>query len=81
MVRKHQGIIQFGGKNGKLKKGYRYTGKRTKAGLPIISASKKVVRIKKVKGGKTQENDVGKCNQNIIDLLKNNVVTCKGYRT
>ena len=36
MVRKHKGIHQIGGKKGKLKKGYKYTGKKTKSGLPII---------------------------------------------
>ena len=35
-VRKHKGIVQTGGRRGKLKKGYRYTGKKTKSGLPII---------------------------------------------
>jgi len=35
-IRKHKGIIQNGGNKGKLRKGYKYTGKRTKTGLPII---------------------------------------------
>ena len=35
-IRKHIGIIQKGGKRGKLKKSFYYTGKRTKKGLPII---------------------------------------------
>ncbi len=39
-IRKHKGIIQTGGNKGKLKKGYRYSGKRTKKGLPIIIKSK-----------------------------------------
>lgn len=36
-VRKHKGIHQTGGNCGRLKKGYKYTGKRTKTGLPIIT--------------------------------------------
>ena len=47
MSRKHKGIIQKGGNKGKLKKGYKYTGKRTKTGLPII---KKVKKTKKQRG-------------------------------
>jgi len=39
-VRKHKGIIQSGGNKGKLKKGFKYTGKRTKTGLPIIKKTK-----------------------------------------
>jgi hypothetical protein len=35
-TRKHKGIIQTGGNKGKLKKGYRYSGKKTKTGLSII---------------------------------------------
>lgn len=35
-IRKHQGIHQSGGKKGKLKKGYKYSGKKTKTGLSII---------------------------------------------
>ena len=38
--RKHQGIIQNGKKRGKLKKGYKYIGKKTKSGLPIIKKVK-----------------------------------------
>ena len=38
-VRKHKGIHQHGGNKGKLKKGYKYSGKRTKTGLPIITKS------------------------------------------
>jgi hypothetical protein len=34
--RNHQGIHQRGGKKGKLKKGYKYSGKRLKSGLPQI---------------------------------------------
>jgi len=43
MPRKHQAIIQSGGNKGKLKKGYRYSGKKLKNGLPQI------VKIKKTK--------------------------------
>ncbi len=40
-VRKHRGIVQTGGNAGKLKKGYRYSGKTLKNGKPeIIKANK-----------------------------------------
>ena len=39
-VRKHNGIIQTGGNKGKLKKGYKYCGKKTKTGLPVIIRAK-----------------------------------------
>ena len=39
-IRKHQGIIQTGGNSGQLKKGYRYSGKKLKSGLPQIVKSK-----------------------------------------
>jgi len=35
-VRKHKGIIQIGGNAGRLRKGYRYSGKKLKSGLPQI---------------------------------------------
>ena len=35
-VRKHRGIIQLGGNAGKLRKGFKYSGKRTKKGLAEI---------------------------------------------
>ena len=35
-IRRHKGINQKGGNKGKLKKGYRYTGERTKTGLAKI---------------------------------------------
>ena len=35
-IRKHQGILQTGGNAGRLKKGYRYSGKKLKSGLPQI---------------------------------------------
>jgi len=44
-IRKHQGIVQTGGKKGKLKKGYKYSGKKLKSGLPQI------VKVKKSKKG------------------------------
>ena len=40
-VRKHQGIIQSGGNKGRLNKGYRYSGKKLKNGLPQIIKCKK----------------------------------------
>ena len=40
-VRKHRGIIQTGGNKGKLKKGYKYSGKRLKNGKAEIVKSKK----------------------------------------
>ena len=39
-VRKHKGIIQTGGNCGRLKKGYKYSGKKTKTGLPVIIRTK-----------------------------------------
>tara|TARA_Y100000389_G_C17100177_1_gene335523 strand:- start:189 stop:509 length:321 start_codon:yes stop_codon:yes gene_type:complete len=35
-VRKHRGIYQDGNKKGKLKPGFRYTGKNMKSGIPEI---------------------------------------------
>ena len=49
-TRKHQGIIQIGRKKGKLKKGYKYSGKKLKSGLPQIVKVKK--SKKSQKGGK-----------------------------
>jgi len=40
-VRRHQGIAQKGKQKGKLKKGYKYTGKRLKSGLAEIIKIKK----------------------------------------
>ena len=40
-VRKHRGIVQTGGNKGKLRKGYRYSGKKLKSGLPQIIKVKK----------------------------------------
>ena len=39
-TRKHRGIIQSGGNKGKLRKGYKYSGQKTKTGLPIIVKTK-----------------------------------------
>tara|TARA_B100000929_G_scaffold290440_1_gene283980 strand:- start:923 stop:1795 length:873 start_codon:yes stop_codon:yes gene_type:complete len=47
-IRKHQGIIQTGGNAGRLRKGYRYSGKKLKNGLPQIIKSKKRVKSKKI---------------------------------
>ena len=35
-VRKHRAINQTGGNKGRLRKGYRYSGKKLKSGLPEI---------------------------------------------
>ncbi len=51
MTRKHKGIIQIGGNKGRLKKGYFYTGKRLKNGLPQIGKCKKQNQ-KKINGFK-----------------------------
>jgi hypothetical protein len=40
-TRKHQGIHQSGGKKGKLKKGYRYSGKKLKSGISQIIKCKR----------------------------------------
>lgn len=42
IVRKHRGIIQTGGNKGKLRKGYKYTGKRFKNGSAEIKKVKKI---------------------------------------
>ena len=39
-TRKHRGIIQTGGNSGRLRKGYKYSGQKTKTGLPIIIKTK-----------------------------------------
>jgi hypothetical protein len=41
MPRKHIGIIQSGKNAGRLRKGYRFNGKRTKTGLAIIVKTQK----------------------------------------
>ena len=41
-IRKHNGIIQFGGNKGRLSKGYKYSGRKLKNGLPqIVKTTKK----------------------------------------
>ena len=45
-IRKHRGIHQLGGKKGKLKKGYRYSGKKLKSGLSEIINDPYLVVIK-----------------------------------
>ena len=50
-IRKHQGIIQTGGNSGQLKKGYRYSEKKLKSGLPQIVKSKTQKTQKTQKGG------------------------------
>ena len=40
-IRKHRGIYQSGPKAGKLRPGFKYTGKRTKSGLKVIAEIKK----------------------------------------
>ena len=41
-TRKHKGIIQTGGNTGRLRKGYKYSGKRLKNGMPEILKVKSV---------------------------------------
>lgn len=48
-IRKHKGIHQIGGKAGKLKKGYKYSGKTLKNGKPQIIKVKSKKQISKVK--------------------------------
>ena len=44
-IRKHRGIHQSGGSIGKLKKGFRYSGKTLKNGKPeIVKAKKKIIK-------------------------------------
>ena len=46
-IRKHKGIIQYGGNKGRLKKGYKYSGKKLKNGKAEIIKVKKIKKIKK----------------------------------
>ena len=39
-TRKHKGIVQTGGNKGKLRKGYKYTGKKLKNGMAEIKKVK-----------------------------------------
>ena len=58
IIRKHRAIIQRGGNKGKLKKGYRYSGKRLKNGKPeIIKVKAKKFKINQ-RGGNITFNDV-----------------------
>jgi len=41
-IRKHKGIIQTGGNKGRLRKGYKYSGKKLKNGMPEILKVKSV---------------------------------------
>jgi phosphorylcholine metabolism protein LicD len=68
MPRKHKGIIQKGGNKGKLKKGYKFTGKRTKTGLPIIKKVRKVKYKKKQYGGREPFSPLF-AKDNLIELL------------
>lgn len=51
MPRKHIGIIQNGKNAGRLRKGYRFNGKRTKTGLAIIVKTQKRTTQRKQRGG------------------------------
>jgi len=59
MVRKHVGIVQNGTNKGRLKPGYRYNGKKTSTGLPVIvncackksTGNKSKTKLKSNKGG------------------------------
>ena len=42
MTRKHRGIIQEGDNKGRLRKGFFYSGERTKNGLPVIKEKKHI---------------------------------------
>jgi hypothetical protein len=79
MPRKHKGIIQKGGNKGKLRKGYKYTGKRTKTGLAII---KKCKQKYKITGGNKQLNIVfwvTSYNRWIRDEYPNGKYVINGY--
>lgn len=53
MPRKHIGIIQSGKNAGRLRKGYRFSGKRTKTGLAIIvKTQKRTTKRRKQRGGR-----------------------------
>ena len=54
-IRKHQGIHQTGGKRGHLKKGYKYSGQRTKSGLPIILKVNKSKKQYNQRGGRLDD--------------------------
>jgi len=67
-IRKHQGICQSGGNKGKLKRGYRYSGKKLKSGLPQII---KVNKSKKQYNRRGGDNHIlyQKLRQKIINML------------
>ena len=44
-VRKHQGIVQTGGNAGRLRKGYRYSGKKLKSGLSQKQVTGKIAHL------------------------------------
>ena len=75
-TRKHQGIIQSGGNKGKLKKGYKYSGKKLKSGLPqILKVTKKKNKSQKknkiLRGGYSESHV--EYNDNLTEFLNNNV--------
>ena len=51
-IRKHKGIIQTGKNKGKLRSGYKYSGKKTKTGLRLIVKKTKSIKNKKLVGGR-----------------------------
>ena len=63
ITRKHQGIIQTGGNKGKLKKGYKYSGKKLKNGLPQIVKVKKKQK-KKLKNPFKKQTFIGSGGKN-----------------
>ncbi len=68
-TRKHQGIIQSGGNKGKLKKGYKYSGKKLKSGLPqILKVTKK--KNKSQRGGFKAAWQQEKYNDDFTKMLK-----------
>lgn len=68
-TRKHQGIIQSGGNKGKLKKGYKYSGKKLKSGLPqILKVTKK--KNKSQRGGFQAAWQRDKYNDDFTKMLK-----------
>jgi hypothetical protein len=55
-TRKHSGIIQSGKNAGRLRKGFRFNGRRSKTGLPIIVKSKTKKVMKNVHRGGAPRN-------------------------
>lgn len=60
MVRQHKGVYQRGVRKGKLKPGFRYTGKRTKTGLSEIIYAKKPTSRKTTKASKNTTSNKAK---------------------